>query len=510
VLKVEVDWSNDGTYTAPGDDVTAHVRARESAISLQYGRDDNGSLATTAAGTGGLTLDNSSRRYSPRNTASLLYGKIRPARPVRITRTVSGTTYTLGQFHTDDSPINPDLSSKTVSLSLLDSLADFRGPTISTQLYRGLRTGEAIGKVLDAVGWSASLRDLDPGATVIPWWWEDGTDAMTALEKLIQSEGPPALLTMGTDGEVIFRDRHHRLTRAASLTSQGTWRNKGQIQPVMLRDGFQYDESWRNIINTGSQTVDVRVAQPLQAVWTSEETITLSNGEQKMITVSGSDPFINAVAPVNGVDFITVSGSVTTTLTRTSGASAAIILTATGATILTGLSLRACPVTVANSVTVSASSPDSVTEFGARAYPNELPWCTPDDAQAILDSAVADRALPLTQITASFLAGRDAAAIAALLPRDLSDRVRVVEGETVLDAEFFIESIRHDLSGEHDHRVTFTAEAAPVAQQNGFRFNTAGSGFNDGVFAVGTNNAATMFRFDGTSGHRFDEGSFCL
>lgn len=236
----------------------------------------------------------------------------------------------------------------------------------------------------------------------------------------------------------------------------------------------------------------------------------MSSGEQKMITVSGTDPFVNAVAPVQGVDFTAVSGSATAVLTRTSGASTAIILTAVGATILTGLSLRACPVTVANSVTISASHPDSQNEYGSRAFPNELPWCAADDAQAILDVAVAQRSAPLTQVTARFLVGRNTAAATALLPRDISDRVRITEDETVLDADFFIESIRHDLTGEHDHTVTFTAEAAPVSQSIGLRFDAAGAGFNDGTFAVGMNDPATIFRFDGTSGHRFDEGTFSL
>src|SRR4249919_3348427 len=186
-LKVQVDWAKDGNYTGVYDNVTDYVRAKENAITVEYGRDQSTALAPTIAGRGSFMLDNDDRRFSPRYTSSPIYGYVKPSRPVKITRTLptSGTTYTLFTGHTDDSPINPDVTSKQVSLSLVDSLADFRGLNITTPLYQGIRTGQAIGYILDACGWSAPLRDLDAGATVIPFWWEDGTDALDALGKVL-------------------------------------------------------------------------------------------------------------------------------------------------------------------------------------------------------------------------------------------------------------------------------------------------------------------------------------
>jgi hypothetical protein len=46
-------------------------------------------------------------------------------------------------------------------------------------MYAGIRTGDAVHRVLDAVGWPADLRDIDPGATVMPWWWLDDVEAFT-------------------------------------------------------------------------------------------------------------------------------------------------------------------------------------------------------------------------------------------------------------------------------------------------------------------------------------------
>jgi hypothetical protein len=506
-IRIEIDWGKDG-YGSVGDNVTALVRPIQGAVTAEYGRDQVTALAPTVSGRGSIVLDNRDRRFSPRNTASPLYGKLKPARPVRITRTISATDYVLFIGHTDDSPINPT-DDKNVSLTLIDSLADFRGQTISTPLYSGIRTGQAIGYILDACGWSSTLRDLDAGATVIPWFWADGKDALTALEEIIRSEGPPALLTIGADGAIVFKDRHHRLLDSTSITSQGTWRGSGVLEPVMQKP-FSYNESWANIVNTGSASVDVRTPQQLQQVWTADTTIGLSNGESRLITVSATDPFFNAVPPVAGVDYVLTSGTVTTALTRTSGGSTTIIITAVGsAAVVTGLQLRAQPVTVAYTVQVSASNPDSMTDYGSRAFPGDLPWCNPYDAQAVLSTAVAQRAQPLPIISTRFLLGNNKTKAAAILTRDLSDRVTIIEPETVVNGDFYMESLGHEISDPSgaDHAVTVGSEAAPQEVANVFQLDTTGRGADNGRLASGIDSPTTILLLDSTtSGHRLDEG----
>jgi hypothetical protein len=530
-IKVEVDWNKDGDYSDTSEDVTTFVRRAEQQISVSFGRDQSTALAPTVSGSGSFTLDNRDRRFSPRaatlanGTTNPLYGLIKPARPVRITRTLTGlsgafldiftdlfgggdATYTLFVGHTDENPLNPDPDLKTVGVAMVDSLADFRGLTISTGLYAGVRTGQAIGLILDACGWSSSLRDLDAGATVIPWFWCDQKDALTALEEIIRSEGPPALLTMGASGEVVFRDRHHRLTRSASYTSQGTWRSTGTLEPVMNRPGFSYDEGWGHIINTGTATVDVRTPQELQPVFTSEDTISLTAGESRLITVSATDPFFNAVPPVAGVDYVLTSGTVNTALTRTSGGSTTIIVTATTAAVVTGLQLRAQPVTVAYTVQVSAEDTASTADFGPRSFPGDLPWCNPYDADAVLTTTVAQRAQPLPIISARFMIGNSPIKVASILSRDLSDRVTVIEPETALNGDFYVENIAHQLTGTYDHEVTLGLEAVPQEITTVvFQLDTAGHGADNGKLDVGVGNSATILLLDSAgAGHLLDAG----
>jgi hypothetical protein len=267
---------------------------------------------------------------------------------------------------------------------------------------------------------------------------------------------------------------------------------------------FTYDEAWRNVVNNATVSVDVKALGAVAPVWTSDATVSLTPNETTVITAAASSPFKGALAPTSG-DYTLRSGSITCTLTRTSGASTGIVITAGGAGAIIGtMQLRAQPLETAYTVQVGASDPGSVADFGPRSFPDDLPWCGVDDAQAVLSTVVALRAQPLPIITARFLVGNNLIKAGQILGRDLSDRVRVIESETVLNDEFWIESIRHELTGEDDHAVTFGLEAVPASIANLFRFDVVGSGFDDGKFASDIDDPTTLFIFD-TDGRGFDD-----
>ena len=498
-FRFKIDWDRDGDFTTLFDDVTKRVRSRIDAVHLEYGRALATALAPITAGQGAFTLDNRSKDYSPRNSLSPIYGKMKPARPVLITRTNGANEYTLFRGHTDDQPINPNLDNKTVQLSLVDALADLRGQTITTGVYQGIRTGEAISAVLDACGWSALDRDIDPGATIIPFWWVENGDALQAIEEIVQSEGPPALVTMSPTNKIVYKDRHHRLHDAKSLVSQATFRGSPNRVLPYLSTPFTYDEAWSHIINSAINNIDVRQPQTLAPVFTSELKISLSANQSTLISVASDSPFINAVVPVAVTDYQLISGSVTVSLFRDSGQSTTIKLQAGGSgCVVENIQLRAQPITVVSTIQVSALDQASVNDFGPRSFPTELPWCSPADAEAVLQVAVALRAQPLPIVHASFVCSKIYPAIVdKILSLGLSDRVTLYEDDTALSAtDFFIESIEHDFTDELDHRVTFGLEM--VANQDispVFRFDVAGAGFNDGKFHDAIDDPATAFQF---------------
>lgn len=471
-LFVRVDWTKNGVFTDTNDDVSDVVRG---GITATYGRDQITALSPVTAGRASFELDNTSRKYSPRNTGSALFGSLKPARPVQITRTVGANTYTIFRGHTDDSPISPDVDGKRVSFSCVDSLADFRGVNITTPLYQGIRSGTAIGLILDAAGWTGG-RDIDAGGSVFPWWWEEGTDALAALQNVTYSEGSPALLTMDANGAVVFRDRHHRLIRSASTTVQSTWRGSGTTEPIMGR-GFTYSDNWQNIVNYVSFSVDLRSPANPGPVWSTDDVISLAASEVRTYVVQTSDPFLNAVTPEQDTDYTVTSGSVTVSLSRTSGAATSVTLTASASgAILNGLQVRAQAVPVVRTYQVQASNSTSITDYGQRGLPGgqEPVWASVFDAQSIANLLVLQRAQPLPLLNVRFsCAWTQTTRLNAVLSSDLSDRVTVIEPETVVNGAFFVESISHTIANMTDHQVDIGLEGVPSSPTSAFIVGTS-------------------------------------
>lgn len=474
-----IDWNNDGDFSDTGENVT--TRLRERGVAIQYGRDQARSLAPMQPGQMSFELDNESRDYTPDNTSSPLYGNLMPGRPLRYQSTHAGTTYTLYLGYGDEYDVQPgrdDISS--APMTGLDGLSRMRGVKLSTAVYQSIRVGAAIEVILDAIGWPASDRDIDLGGSVLPWWWEEGTDAFTALQDLLGSEGPPAFATIGADGTFVFRDRHHRLIRQASRNVQATFRDTG-AEPTFSH--LAYDVGWRDIVNQVTFSVDEHAAAPaLEDVWTTTETVRVAAGETQTITATFTDPCIDLEADYT----VNAGGAAKVTLSRTSGETAEIRVSGVTAATVRNLKVQGRPVTIAQTVQVQRSDDTSIANHGARSYPDSAAkWANRFDAEAIADLILNQRAnrLPVVTITLTAGADGDDTRLHQMLSRDLSDRITIVDAETGINAAFFIEQIQHDISQAGLYHVTrFACEKIRDQAGNVFRFDVAGAGFDDGVF----------------------------
>lgn len=411
----------------------------------------------------------------------------------------------------EDINVDNDTAGRPVTFDCLDAWGRPGAENLSTPLYQGLRTGQAIGLVLDAIGWTGD-RDLDPGATIMPWWWVEGDDAATAVEKIVNSEGPPSVAYV-EGGTFVYRDRHHRVLRPDSTTVQATYAAPASAYPgsFTILKGMGYDRGHKSVVNTAQFVVDVRQRGPQTQVWTSDAVYSVTDGDTLIVDVQASDPFFDAVPPEEGVDFQLNFGAVTTALSRTSGQSATVFVTAVGGDAqLSGLAVRASPVTVARAEKVYAEDPTSIATYGRKTWPKEAPWAGPDDASSIAQHVVARFATPQPTVTLT-IANVNAAHTAQIMGRRMSDRIRVVHDGLGLDREFWVERVEHTIRKLGAiHRLTLGCQiAGPDQPDNVFTFNVVGAGFNDGVFGyAGINNASKMFVFDGVSGQRFDEGAF--
>lgn len=428
------------------------------------------SLSPMAVGRAQFHLNNQSRDYSPENASSPLAGNLRPGRTVRIQGTHVGTTYTLYIGRTDEFAVSPAIADKLAEFTALDGLADLAAVDISTAVYPVIRSGAAIGHILDACGWTAG-RDIDTGASVFPYWWVDGTDGFSAVKDVVASEGMGAIAYIGPSGEFVFRDRHHRLTRSASSDSQQTFYATGSVEPL-FSDPFVYDAGWREVVNTATCDVTERtVASELTEVYADTLIRNIAVGDTLTVNAKLSAVAVDAVTPVAGTDFTLLSGSVNVVLSRTSGQSIDVSITATSAAQLVGLRIRAYQLNTAGTVRVTATDTSSVTTNGVRSLSYDAPWLGANDAVGVLQQLVAQHAerLPAVHIT---LVGANAARLTQQFARDLSDRITVVEPQTGLDADFHIEQIKHEIDTAI-HLTTFGCEKAPSNGSSVFILDTS-------------------------------------
>lgn len=460
----QIDWDSDGDWDDDAEDVTNRVM-RRSAVRIKYGRDQDRALSPSAPGEAGFELNNISRDYYPDNKFSPLHGLIAPARPVRIRAFTGNQEYILYRGLTDGFDLDPQRDARSVGVSCVDGLITLQDITVSSKLYPSIRVGDAIHAVLDLAGWSKDLRDIDPGATTLRWWQAEGT-AAEVVDSLAANEGPPSLISISPEGKFIFRDRHHRLLRRQSTASQATFRDSG-TEPL-FSPPLTYDHGWRDIVNHVEADVpERRVSGALSVVWSGGASVyTVPAGRPLEIAAVSENSFVDPVAPEVTVDYRVISGSPIIEVTKILANEVTLKLsTASGAATISNLQVRAYAVEEEEATKrVVLSDAASIEQYLRRASPSlETTHSTYEDVKAIAQIMLAHRAerLPIVTFT---LKRRDDNVIryVHMLSRDISDRVTIVDAETGLDNDFYIERIEHDIADlGHFHTTEFGCEKVP-------------------------------------------------
>jgi hypothetical protein len=506
------DWSRSGGFGGTLEDVTGYVSA-DTDIAITIGRDTSQAASELNAGTLDFALEDQGLNFAPDKSTSPIFGKVAPGVPFSFTYTVAAATTTLMAGPLDDFTYDPQL--RKLSGQVLDAWGSPGDETLSTLVYSGKRTGDLIGIILDAIGWTGG-RDIDPGATVPAFWWAEGKDAKTAIQELVDSEGPPAIAYV-EGGVFTFRDRHHRLLRSASQNSQGTYTH---IYPEgtgpgsdfkVLAGSFTYRHGRRSIVNSASFQVDVRTPGVVAPVWSTDSAISVPAGSTVDTFVQSSEAFVGAITPLQGIDFSVAGGPVTVSLSRTSGQSLVLSVTSTGTDALVdAMQIRAAPI-VSRTVKVEVEDAGSVGAKGRRGWGRSLPWANQYDALAIAQRIVATYATarPVLTFTVDALLGTTYAQ--QFLLRKISDRITVRNDILGINGPFIIERITRRIRqlGARGIELEITCEAPePTQAVNALTFDVAGKGFNDGAFGVdGVDAASTVFRFD-VAGQGFNAGRF--
>lgn len=462
IPKVFIDWDDDGDYEDTGSNVTARVFARPG-ITSSRGRDQQRALTPPGAGEFTAELDNVSRDYSPENTSSPLASMLYPGHKVLAAIFIgeeiaydSDYLYDDDVYYDgapvnyistnilDDIPQNPAISAQTVEIPSIGTLSRLVGKRISTALYQNITIDVAMGHILDAIGWPSAERSISVSTTTLDWWWLDDADAWEAMQALFFSEGPGAALYENGSGWFVFEDRTYRITEDRCTESQMTLAATGTIPPI---SAMTYQSGIKDVVNYCSVNYARRTAQSLAAVWSLGTSVVLAAGESRSFVARSStgDPFTAAVTPVLTTDYTVSVGSIASvSLSRTSGAQVTVTLTAggSGATVTT-LQLRAQLVTVtaSGSIANTVDASTSISRYGLRPF-NYTTWpeISINTLQDLVNTVVSTYSVPQPTVEVTAI-GSDDASTAALLEREISDRISIADPTSGFASDVFIEHI---------------------------------------------------------------------
>jgi hypothetical protein len=193
---------------ADGTSIIVDVSSQVDSINTFRGR--NAQADQFQTGQLSLRIVDQNGDFNPQNTASPYYGYLNPMRKVQITATYSGVTYPIfAGFITGYSTSTPKFTGDVVytTITAVDAFRLAQNAQISTVTgaTAGQPSGTRIGKILDAIGWPASMRDIDTGLTTMQ---ADPATPRTALQAMQTVElSEYGSLYVDATGSFVFQDR---------------------------------------------------------------------------------------------------------------------------------------------------------------------------------------------------------------------------------------------------------------------------------------------------------------
>jgi hypothetical protein len=135
-------------------------------------------------------------------------------------RVISGVYVGHGNGYTAERGHDGFLAHVAIFATELTSLQIAAHYEAATNPWDGDTTGERIGRVLDAIGYPAGLRDLDTGLTTLgPADYETGSSVLDYLRTVARTEVGALYVNHHDGGKLRFRDRYDLYTASRSATS---------------------------------------------------------------------------------------------------------------------------------------------------------------------------------------------------------------------------------------------------------------------------------------------------
>jgi hypothetical protein len=185
-------------------------------ITTSRGRQINTEQFNT--GTASVRILDQNGDFNPQNPSSPYFTYLNPMRKIAITATYLGVTYPIfAGYITNYNTTTPKYTGDLVytTLTAVDGFrlfqnAQFFGVVGATV---GETTGSRITKILDTIGFPASMRDIDTGLTTVQADPATQRTALAAMQTVATTEY--GAIYMDGSGDVVFQDRQLTTTSVA-------------------------------------------------------------------------------------------------------------------------------------------------------------------------------------------------------------------------------------------------------------------------------------------------------
>jgi len=205
-----LDQSKLGSLDVLADSTALIVDVSDLVDTINTNRGRQLSAEQFNTGTASIRILDQNGNFNPQNPASPYYNYLSPMRKIAITATYLGVTYPIfagyiTSYNTSTPKFTGDLVYTTISA--VDGFRLFQNAQFFgvTGAAAGQTTGTRITKILDTIGWPASMRDIDTGLTTVQ---DDPATQRTALQALqTVATTEYGAIYMGADGKAVFQDR---------------------------------------------------------------------------------------------------------------------------------------------------------------------------------------------------------------------------------------------------------------------------------------------------------------
>lgn len=456
---LEEDFDGDGLMNGANDNLTPYLIS----VECIRGGDPSQLITRSIAGSLKATLLNTGGRFSSLKATGPLFGSLLPFRKVRLRSVYGSRILWTGFASGPPKPITQQGALPRASLEAVGALAILGNPNtrINPPAMQNATTGQIIHAILDAAGWPSSARIIDTGEVTLANWFVEDKGVLQALQEIEEAEGGRIL--EGTNWDIIFESRYHRLT--SSAVSQATFDDS--VTPVLGYRAADQDDPIRHVFNDVEITVNpMTTPGATQVLWTLDSPFTVAPLSSVTFIAKISDSTIafatSWVNPVVTTDYIISGGTVVVTSVQTARTLEITVTNNHASQTAAGSLLRArgIPVIKGNPYKIRVIDQASINTYGRRAFPFPSPWF-PNEAfaRSSADLAIARYKDPHAVVAQTHIPQASAALQAGSIPRELSERVTFTANSAQTDLgisqDFYIEQIHHKLERKKLHETSW-------------------------------------------------------